>query len=464
MIFFQLFSSTNFSCTVSWLYVVHVMLHNRMMKKIKGNKRGYSALLFTAPYPSLNRYLTFFVLTCFMIALYLLYPSNVPFTQQSKSMLCKPKQSTTQSNGNTIINDICSLTHALNIDTWSDRECYIKHPAEGHWFGGYFMTAWYKLTKNQHCKTINIHHFLSTPHSQSIDIDNYRNDNEDNVKNNNKFTILINTWQRNQCLINSVRHYLECSRVAQIRVIWSDPSNDVPSSLRTLQQSLSDPQRLVFDEYKDNKLTNRFKYNSEWKTEAIFQTDDDIMFSCALLENTFKLWQSLPDYMIGYAPREPYKQYRQRKTAQFYTWDEPFTQCRYSLLFVTLGGFMHRKYYEMYDAMDINGVPNGWRQAKDAVNGNITAEDISMSMLYTFQSGLPPITVTVPESEMLIKPFLACQEHKSLIMHTDSRRKRTDIFFDILNLLESNQNEALLRHNELFVDVMPVNDQKCWAG
>ena len=318
------------------------------------------------------------------------------------------------------------------------------------------MTAVYKLTKGQHCKTINIHDYLT----QNTEIENSEDD---------KFTILINTWQRDKCLIQSVNHYLQCDDVAQIRIIWSDPSNDIPEQLNEVKQSLNNKERLIFDLYKDNKLTNRFKYNEHWITNAIFQTDDDIMFSCELISNAYKLWQLLPDYMIGFAAREPYDEYKTKDLKsmnmhnQFYFWDYAFTKCEYSMLFPTLGGFMHKKYYQMYTEDDVNGIKDGWKSIKDTVNEKITAEDISMSLFYTFTSGYPPIAVTVPESELYIDEFLACQEHKSLTMHTNSEQKRTSIYVDTLKVLGYDENKFDLIDNQLWVDVMPLSDQKCWT-
>ncbi len=91
-------------------------------------------------------------------------------------------------------------------------------------------------------------------------------------------------------------------------------------------------------------------YSHEWVSDAIFQTDGDILFSCAdcaLLSNTCKLWQFFPDYMIGFAPRTPLKTY-QNGNKQSINAQSPFTQCDYSMLFVTFCLFMHRKYYKLY--------------------------------------------------------------------------------------------------------------------
>eukprot|EP01083_Nonionella_stella_P006413 18613_1 len=389
-------------------------------------------------------YFLVFVCIWFNILVYCYFGSS-PFISEKRSSFCEAS-----SNNNVVIHNVCSFVHYLDIDVWSHTECYYKHPAESYGIIiGPLISLWYKLIKHQHCSTINVNALLNQQEKQQTQ----------------QFTILINTWERDKCLIKSVQHYLQCKDVAQIRIIWSDPHHDIPASLRYLQQS-NNALKLVFDEYKDNKLTNRFKYNTQWVTNAIFQSDDDIMYSCDLLSNTFKLWTLFPEYMIGFAPRQPYHDdYRHKRTRnayyQFYQWDAAYSQCEYSMLFPTVGGFMHKKYYKLYDANDINGIQNGWKQIKDSVNGNITAEDISMSLLYSFSSGYPPISVTVPETDMFIDEFLNCQGDKSLTMHTNSRQKRTNIFVDTLIVL--GMDEADLISSNLWVDVMPMSDQKCWA-
>jgi len=280
------------------------------------------------------------------------------------------------------------------------------------------------------------------------------------------FTILINTWRRNECLLDSVQHYLECDAVNQIRVIWSDPDNAVPAELVVIQSQL-ESDRLVFDEYRDDKLTNRFKWNEEWRTEGIFQTDDDIKFSCNLITNTFKLWKLMTDHLIGFVPRLPFDDYtdrgrgRQSRNKAFYRWSDAFSQCRYELMFQTVAGFIHRKYYKMYTE---NG--GRWQQIKDSVNGNVTAEDITLSLLYSFHSGNAPIAVVIPENEMLIDDFKKCSGIRSEEMHSDSDRKRTNIFLDALEVMgyyDEHSDFKEIPSSTLFVDVMPSNDFNYFA-
>lgn len=452
------------------------MLQRRKPKRMMPRRHKSYSISTYQHYQNYKWYLLIFLCIWFIFATYFLYTPSTLFTSQSISTHCSNID-----NNHKIIDSICSFASYLNIDSWKHRQCYFKHPVEGHWLIGYLMTLWYKLTKNQHCPVINVHDFINDDNNQkNTDILHKQMENDDyNNGNNDQFTVLINTWERNECLIKSVEHYLKCDNIAQIRIIWSDPNHDIPSYLRSLKLKNNNNNKLIFDEYKDDLLTNRFKYNTEWITNGIFQTDDDIMFSCQLLSNTFKLWQLIPDYMIGFAPRQPDNEYTQKSNIspnnldtnkQFYSWDHGFTQCKYSLLFTTLGGFMHKKYYKLYTEYDdINNHKNGWKIIKDSVNGNITAEDISMSLFYSFVSNnnKPPITVVVPESNMFIKDFLKCQEDKSIIMHTNSHQKRTNIYIDILKVLgyyDNNNKMELMMDNSLWVDVMPLNDEKCWAG
>ena len=90
-----------------------------------------------------------------------------------------------------------------------------------------------------------------------------------------------------------------------------------------------------------------------------------------------------------------------------------------------------------------------------------------MSLHYSFSSGNAPISVVVPESEMYIDDFLKCTGDKSVIMHPNSAEKRTNIFLDILTVLGFYDNDSdfnVIPSSSLFVDVMPISDQKCWAG
>ena len=148
---------------------------------------------------------------CFWIVMILYFylnsgPSVSVLSSNNRSSYC----SEYQHHETNPIHDICSFAHYLGLNEWTNRQCHFKHPVEGHWLIGSLMTWWYGLTKQQHCDTINVHRFLQKgPIKQ----------NEREIIDEDQFTILINTWRRNECLIDSVEHYLRCPAVAQMRII-----------------------------------------------------------------------------------------------------------------------------------------------------------------------------------------------------------------------------------------------------
>jgi len=372
------------------------------------------------------------------------YKTNIISTESSEGLLLNRGQGIP-------IRDSESLVKYLGIHSWTHRKCSFRSRSE--------KQSPRRSEIYSQCSSINIRDAL---HSESLRPPHWIEEE--------KFTVLINTWHRNECLISSVRHYLQCHDVAQIRVIWSDPQNAIPAELHSLRQT--EP-RLVFDEYANNKLTDRFKFNALWITEGIFNIDDDLKLSCNILSATFRLWRVAPRYLIGFHPRQPIEdllRHRDRKvhrdrlrSRSFYEWRTAFKECRYSMLWGTLGGFMHREYYELYSADTVEGSEHGipwnssWKAIRDQVDEYVTAEDISMSLLYSFHSGLPPIAVLLPESELMVHDFLKCSKlNKSKVMHSESGPKRTAIFLNALEALGFYRNGSAmdLVPSSLFVDVV----------
>jgi len=95
-----------------------------------------------------------------------------------------------------------------------------------------------------------------------------------------KVTVVLNTYQRNEQLLEAIAHYSECPVVKFIHVAWSE-TNSKPPFARPLELRTKSP-RVVFDVYEENSLNNRFQPLGESaRTESIFAVDDDIRISCA---------------------------------------------------------------------------------------------------------------------------------------------------------------------------------------
>jgi Glycosyl transferase family 64 domain len=123
------------------------------------------------------------------------------------------------------------------------------------------------------------------------------------------YTVVINTWKRNDLLRRSVAHYASCAGVDSIHVVWSEPNlpqNSLIDSLKRLARSMSKGRREIeikFDINQEDSLNNRFKEIKDLRTDAIYSIDDDVITPCSSLEFAYTVWNSAPSSMVGFVPR-----------------------------------------------------------------------------------------------------------------------------------------------------------------
>lgn len=80
----------------------------------------------------------------------------------------------------------------------------------------------------------------------------------------------MNTFRRNYLLEKSVKHYLECSSVNQIQIVWSDQANLPPKSVfPTSMLNRFGKERIVFEIHDKDSLSNRFTPKSVIDTQVI---------------------------------------------------------------------------------------------------------------------------------------------------------------------------------------------------
>ncbi|TVU45652.1 hypothetical protein EJB05_05143, partial [Eragrostis curvula] len=112
-----------------------------------------------------------------------------------------------------------------------------------------------------------------------------------------QFTLLTMTYDaRLWNLKMFVEHYSKCASVKEIVVVWNKGRPPLQSELKSLV-----PIRVRVEN--KNTLNNRFNIDSEIKTRAVMELDDDIMMTCDDLERGFKVWREHPDRIVGYYPR-----------------------------------------------------------------------------------------------------------------------------------------------------------------
>lgn len=123
------------------------------------------------------------------------------------------------------------------------------------------------------------------------------------------YTLLINTWKRNDLLKESISHYASCPGLDSVHIVWSEPDPPSESLINFLNHAIksnaedSHEIELKFDINKEDSLNNRFKEIKDLKSDVVFSIDDDIIFPCTTVEFAFSVWQSAPDTMVGFVPR-----------------------------------------------------------------------------------------------------------------------------------------------------------------
>lgn len=207
------------------------------------------------------------------------------------------------------------------------------------------------------------------------------------------YTILINTWKRNDLLKKSISHYTLCAGLDSIHIVWSEPDPPSQSLIRFLKHVVKSNSKdgrqaeLKFDFNKEDSLNNRFKEIKDLKSDAVFSVDDDVIFPCSSVEFAFSVWQSAQDTMVGFVPRVHWVD-QSRGDIDPYVyggWWSVWWMGTYSMV-LSKAAFFHKKYLSLYT----NEMPASIREF---ITKNRNCEDIAMSFLVANATDAPPIWV-----------------------------------------------------------------------
>jgi hypothetical protein len=213
------------------------------------------------------------------------------------------------------------------------------------------------------------------------------------------YTVVVSTFKRDEPMVKNVGHWLTCPYVKNVQVIWHDPVRAPPAWMEAM--FAAEP-RVQIVRQKTNRLSNRFRIDDAAAADALFTVDDDVHIDCRLVTEAFSHWR--PDRMVGFAPRRldlspPRSMLASwllpprslafwdggapgRTPAQGYDW---YASCRrgafpscgtYNTLFVTKGGFIHKKFYE-----ELLFNPT-YARVRELVDEVMTGEDMLMSAIF----------------------------------------------------------------------------------
>lgn len=125
---------------------------------------------------------------------------------------------------------------------------------------------------------------------------------EDSFATNDKYTMRINTFRRNDDLKVIIDHFTRCPHIDSIQVIWSDLENS-PPPLSFFELSKNNKVPVLFEIHSINSLNSRFNPILPINTDAVYSTDDDVLIDCDVMTLAFKIWLNSKAPMLGFSRR-----------------------------------------------------------------------------------------------------------------------------------------------------------------
>jgi hypothetical protein len=221
-----------------------------------------------------------------------------------------------------------------------------------------------------------------------------------------KFTIVMQTYDRDVLLMKLISHYLQSPLVDRIAIIWNDIKRQ-PTFNATMFTLRADQQLKVFVQQK-NSMNNRFNLPEDFvRTDAVIIIDDDIKVALDQLASAFKIWRSNPRKLVSFHQKEinsqsswpfacDYNEHvaEDKKYEWFYTYT---SDCNYrngtagkakagTSVHVVLVGttFIHRAFFNMYH----NHIPAALREMVDEV---FNCDDLVMTFSHAYHTQESPI-------------------------------------------------------------------------
>ncbi|XP_041847857.1 exostosin-like 2 [Melanotaenia boesemani] len=117
-----------------------------------------------------------------------------------------------------------------------------------------------------------------------------------------KFTIIIQTYNRTDILLKLLNHYQAVPHLQRIIIVWNNIGEQTPVKLWDYLGP--HPVQVVFKEQTSNRMRNRLHPFPETDTDAVLMLDDDILISVPDISFAFSVWKQFPDQIVGFVPRK----------------------------------------------------------------------------------------------------------------------------------------------------------------
>jgi len=195
-----------------------------------------------------------------------------------------------------------------------------------------------------------------------------------------KFTIRVNTFRRNDLLAAFLDHYTTCARVEVVQVVWSDQQNQPPPHLVALYPN----SKVVYETHTTDRLSNRFKALLPPPTRGVLSIDDDLLISCEQLHQGFNIWTANEHALVGYSPRmhgvNPVS-----GDDRYLRWQNTWWMGVYSIA-LTKASFMHKRYLQdFFDVLPADFIAD--------IDKHRNCEDLAMAYVVAVVGRAPPVWV-----------------------------------------------------------------------
>ncbi|XP_034743757.1 exostosin-like 2 [Etheostoma cragini] len=162
-----------------------------------------------------------------------------------------------------------------------------------------------------------------------------------------RFTIIIQTYNRTDILLKLLNHYQAVPHLQQIIIVWNNIGEQTP--LKLWNSLGPHPVPLVFKEQTINNMRNRLQPFPEIDTDAVLMLDDDTLVSVPDISFAFSVWKQFPDQIVGFVPRKHVSTPGGAYSYGSFELQDPETAGgdKYSMVLVG-AAFFHRRYLQLF--------------------------------------------------------------------------------------------------------------------
>ncbi|XP_026229651.1 exostosin-like 2 isoform X2 [Anabas testudineus] len=167
----------------------------------------------------------------------------------------------------------------------------------------------------------------------------------DPAERDQKFTIIIQTYNRTDILLKLLNHYQAVPHLQQILIVWNNIGEPAPQKL---WNSLGPhPVPVVFKEQKSNLMRNRLQLFPDI-TDAVLMLDDDTLISVPDISFAFSVLK-FPDQIVGFVPRKHVSAPGGVYSYGSFELQDPETGGgdKYSMVLIG-AAFFHRRYLQLF--------------------------------------------------------------------------------------------------------------------